>query len=71
MDLREIGMDRVNWIWLAGDRVQGFCEHGSEPLGSIKKAGYCLTRWVTISFSKNILHHGVSKYCTYINNRQQ
>jgi hypothetical protein len=20
----------------------GFCEHGNEPLGSIKKAGYCL-----------------------------
>jgi hypothetical protein len=23
--------------------VVGFCEHGNEPSGSIKKAGYCLT----------------------------
>jgi hypothetical protein len=23
--------------------VAGFCEHGHEPLGSIKKAGYSLT----------------------------
>jgi hypothetical protein len=37
--------------------VAGFCEHGNEPSGSIKKAG-CL---VTISFSNNVLHHGVSK----------
>jgi hypothetical protein len=27
---------------------------------SIKKAGYFLTSWVTISFSNNVLHHGVS-----------
>jgi hypothetical protein len=26
-----------------------------------KKAGYFLISWVTISFSNNILHHGVSK----------
>jgi hypothetical protein len=38
----------------------GLCEHGHEPSGSVKKAGYCLTGWVTISFSKNIVHHGVS-----------
>jgi len=24
--------------------VAGFCEHGNEPSGFIKKAGYCLTR---------------------------
>jgi len=40
--------------------VAGFCEHGNEPLGSIKKVGCYLTSWVTISFPKNILHHGVS-----------
>jgi hypothetical protein len=34
MDLRETGIDRVNWIHLAG-----FCE----PLDSTKKAGYFLT----------------------------
>jgi len=38
--------------------VLGFCEHGNEPSGSIKKD--CLTSWVTISFSRNIRHHGVS-----------
>jgi hypothetical protein len=40
--------------------VAGFCEYGNEPSGSIKKAGCYLTSWVTISFSKNILHHEVS-----------
>jgi hypothetical protein len=29
---------------------------------SIKKAGYFLTSWVTISFSNNNLHHGVSEW---------
>jgi hypothetical protein len=32
----------VNWIRLAGD-ANGEFEHGYEPLGSIKEAGYCLT----------------------------
>jgi hypothetical protein len=41
--------------------VAGFRDHGNEPSGSIKKAGYFLTSWVTISFSNNILHHGVSE----------
>jgi hypothetical protein len=39
--------------------VAGFCEHGNELSGSMKK-DYCLTSCVTISFSNNILHHGVS-----------
>jgi hypothetical protein len=45
MDLREIGIDGANWIRLAHDRVPvaGFCQHGNEPSGSIKKAGYCVT----------------------------
>jgi hypothetical protein len=41
--------------------VVGICEHGNEPLGSIKKAGYCLTSRVAVSFSKNILQRGVSE----------
>jgi hypothetical protein len=41
--------------------VAGFCEHGNGPSDSIKRAGYCLTSLVTISFSKNVLHRGVSK----------
>jgi hypothetical protein len=41
--------------------VASFCEHSNELSGSIKKARYCFTSWVTISFSKNILQHGVSK----------
>jgi hypothetical protein len=40
--------------------VAGVFEHGNEPAGSIKKAGFFLTNWVTISFSNNILHHGIS-----------
>jgi hypothetical protein len=44
MDLREIVVDGANWIHLAQDGVLmvGFCEHGDEPSGSIKKAGYFL-----------------------------
>jgi hypothetical protein len=38
MDLREIGIDVANWFQLAQDRVHGgFCEHGNEPSGSIRK----------------------------------
>jgi hypothetical protein len=38
MDLREIGWDGMDWIDLALDRDQrkGSCQHGNEPLGSIK-----------------------------------
>jgi hypothetical protein len=39
MDLREIGLEGVNWMHLAQDRDQwqeGSCEHGNEPSGSIK-----------------------------------
>jgi hypothetical protein len=32
MDLRDIGWRGMDWI----DLVQGFCEHGNEPSGSIK-----------------------------------
>jgi hypothetical protein len=38
----------------------GFCEHGDEPLSSIEKY-YFLISCVTISFSNNILHNGISK----------
>jgi hypothetical protein len=40
MDLREIRIDGVNWIRL--ESVAGFCEHRNEPLGSVRKASYCL-----------------------------
>jgi hypothetical protein len=38
MDFREIGWDGMDWFDLVEDRVQwmGSCEHGNEPLGSIK-----------------------------------
>jgi hypothetical protein len=46
-------IDGANWIQLAKDsQVAGFCVHGDDPTGSKKKAGYCLTSRVTISFSK-------------------
>jgi hypothetical protein len=37
MDLREIVIYGTNWIQLAQSPVAGFCEHGSEPSGSIRK----------------------------------
>jgi hypothetical protein len=39
--------------------VAGLCEHGDEPSGCIRKN--ILTSLVTMSFSNNILHHGVRK----------
>jgi hypothetical protein len=41
MDLREIGLDGANWIQLAP--MANFCEHSTEPLGSIMKADYSFT----------------------------
>jgi hypothetical protein len=32
MDFREIGWSSMDWT----DLVEGSCEHGNEPLGSIK-----------------------------------
>jgi hypothetical protein len=41
MNLGDIGIDGANWIRLGQDRVQGtvagFCEHGDEPSGSVRK----------------------------------
>jgi hypothetical protein len=63
MDLRETGIDVANWIRLAQDRVQWrvFVSTVMNLRVSISKAGHCLTSRATISFSKNALHHGVSK----------
>jgi hypothetical protein len=38
MDLGEVGWGDVDWIGLAQDmkRVEGSCEFGIEPLGSMK-----------------------------------
>jgi hypothetical protein len=36
MDLREIGWDGVDWFDMAQGPVQGSCEHGIEPSGSVK-----------------------------------
>jgi hypothetical protein len=44
MVLRETYIDGAKWVRLAQDRVlASFCEHGNEPTGSTKKAGYSLT----------------------------
>jgi hypothetical protein len=40
--------------------VVGFCEHGDESSGSIKKARYVFDK-PSDSFSNNILLHGVIK----------
>jgi hypothetical protein len=36
MDLREIGWNFMDWIGLAQEPVQGYCEHGNETSVSIK-----------------------------------
>jgi hypothetical protein len=38
--------------------VEGLCEHGNEPSGSIRKQD--IFDKLIVSFSNNILHHGVS-----------
>jgi hypothetical protein len=52
--------------------VVGFCEHGNEPSFYIKKVAYSSTSWVTVNFSKNIQHHGVSVFtvCWLVNNEK-
>jgi hypothetical protein len=40
--------------------VAGFCEHGDEPSGCIKKSRYFFDK-LSDSFSNSILHHGVSE----------
>jgi len=42
-------MGRTGFNWLRTGPVVGFCDHGNEPSGSIKKSVYCLESWVTIS----------------------
>jgi hypothetical protein len=39
MDIGEIGIGGANWIRLAQDKgpVAGFCEHGDEPSGFVRK----------------------------------
>jgi hypothetical protein len=40
---RYVSMGRTGFGWLRIGPMAGFCEHGNEPSGSIKKAGYFLT----------------------------
>jgi hypothetical protein len=54
-------MRRTGFSWLRIGSSGGFCKHGDERSDSIKKAGYFLIKCVTISFSNNILNHGVSQ----------
>jgi hypothetical protein len=43
LDLREVGIDEANWIQLALNMIQWrFFEHGDEPSGPMKRAGYFL-----------------------------
>jgi hypothetical protein len=55
-------MGRTGFSWLRIGSSGGLVRTQSWTLGFHKKAGYILTSWVTISFSINILHHGVSEW---------
>jgi hypothetical protein len=61
MDLREIGWEVMDWIHLVQDRDQrrGLVETVIN-LRVPRKEGNFLTNWVTVSFSRRILIHGVS-----------
>jgi hypothetical protein len=54
-------MGRTGFRWLRIGSSGRICEHGNEPSGSIKEAGYFLISLVTISLSNNILHQEISK----------
>jgi hypothetical protein len=64
MDLGEIGIDgETRFCWLMiGWTVAGFRKNGIELSGFMKKVSSCLTNLLTVSFSNNILDHGVSEY---------
>jgi hypothetical protein len=63
MDLREIGWEVVDWMHLAqeGGKVAGCCENGNETSGYIKGGEFFV--WVTTSFSRWTLLHGII-FCT-------
>jgi hypothetical protein len=67
MDIEEIGIDeRTGFCWLMIGSSGGILWPRCWTCGFSKKGWYFLTRWVTISFSNNILHHGVSKVKIYV-----
>jgi hypothetical protein len=58
VDLKETEWEVVDWI--TGSRqgpVMDSCEQSNEPLGCIKEGN--VTSWVTPSFSRRALIHGV------------
>jgi hypothetical protein len=54
-------MGRTGFGWLRIGSSGGLLWTRWWTFGFHKKRGYFLTSWVIISFSNNILHHGVSK----------
>jgi hypothetical protein len=54
-------MMRTGFSWLKIRSSGGLVWTRWWTFGLHKKAGYFLTSWVTVGFSNNILHHGVSK----------
>jgi hypothetical protein len=56
-------MGRTGFGWLRIGSSGGLLWTRWWAFGFRKKAGFLMS-WVTISFSNNILHHGVSKYFT-------
>ena len=62
MDLKETGMEGVEWIHLAQDTDKwlGFCEHGNELPGFIQWGKFLA--WWTTCFSRRTLLHEVFSY---------
>jgi hypothetical protein len=54
-------MKRTGFGWLRIGSNGGLFEHGNQPYGSKKKAGYFLTSCASMNFSNNVLHLGVNK----------
>jgi hypothetical protein len=51
-----MGLTGLSWLRI----LAGFCEHGNEPLGSIRKQDIFFGK-LSDNFSNNILHNGESK----------
>jgi hypothetical protein len=55
-------MGRTGFVWLRIGSSDGLLWTWWWTFGFYKESRIFLTGWVTISFSNNVLHHGVSKW---------
>jgi hypothetical protein len=66
IDLRETGWKVVDWVHLLQDRAQWRTPVNTEMNFRVPlKAGNFLTSWVTVSFSRRTLLHGITYFSRF------